>query len=160
MVASAVKRLLWEIAKSRQRKSNEDSPQTNIDGAISGSHCCAPALPHSASPCSLAAPSLRLPAPSVLPIKRPCSLSRPGRAICNPKFGVYIYFFPEPRPIRNRSLTKVPYRRFAPPLTPVSASTLLGESLRQCLPNLWLSDEIEISKNRLPCCFSSILGQN
>ena len=29
-------------------------------------------------------------APSLLPLKRPCFLSRPGRAISNPKFGVYI----------------------------------------------------------------------
>ena len=31
-------------------------------------------------------------APSVLPLKRPCSLSRPGTAISNPKFGVYIIY--------------------------------------------------------------------
>lgn len=30
----------------------------------------------------------------VLPLKRPCSLSRPGRVICNPKLGVYIRCIP------------------------------------------------------------------
>ena len=31
-------------------------------------------------------------APSVFPLKRPCSLSRPGTAISDPKFGVYIIY--------------------------------------------------------------------
>ena len=38
------------------------------------------------------APSLLPLAPSVLALKRPCSLSRPGTAIPNPKFGVYIIY--------------------------------------------------------------------
>ena len=36
------------------------------------------------------APSLFPPAPSVLPLKRLCSLSRTETAATNPKFGVYI----------------------------------------------------------------------
>ena len=42
--------------------------------------------------CSLSAPPCSLIAPSVLPLKRPCSLSRPGRATSDPKFGVYIIY--------------------------------------------------------------------
>lgn len=41
-------------------------------------------------PCSLDAHSLRPLAPSLLSLKRLCSLSRPGTVIVNPKFGVYI----------------------------------------------------------------------
>jgi len=44
-----------------------------------------------ALPCSLSAPLLRPLAPSLLPLKRPCSLSRSKKVIPNPKFGVYIY---------------------------------------------------------------------
>ncbi len=43
-----------------------------------------PVLPR----CSLAARR----APSVLPLKRPCSLHRTETAILNPKFGVYIIY--------------------------------------------------------------------
>ena len=51
--------------------------------------CCA--LPPLCSlRCSLGAPLLRPLAPLLLPLKRPCSLFRPGMAIANPKFGVYI----------------------------------------------------------------------
>ena len=38
------------------------------------------------------APSLLSPTPSLLPLKQPYSPSRPGTAILNPKFGVYIIY--------------------------------------------------------------------
>ena len=49
--------------------------------------------------CSLVAPptpSVLLLAPSVLPLKRPCSLSRTETAITDPKFGVYIIYYVQP----------------------------------------------------------------
>jgi len=51
-----------------------------------------PALPYIAPPCSPMAPSPLPPAPSLLPLKRPCPLSRTETAIPNPKFGVYIMY--------------------------------------------------------------------
>ena len=57
--------------------------------------CYAPVLPRcslNAPLCSLRAPSLRPFAPSMLPLKQPCSLSRPRIAIPSPKFGVYIIY--------------------------------------------------------------------
>ncbi len=66
--------------------------QADVDGAISGSHYCAPALPLYAPLCSPSAPPCSLDAPSMLPLKRPCSLSRTKTAIANPKFGVYIIY--------------------------------------------------------------------
>ena len=56
---------------------------------------CSPVFPLcslAARSCSLRAPLLRPLAPPVLPLKRPCSLSYPGTAIPNPKFGVYIIY--------------------------------------------------------------------
>lgn len=47
--------------------------------------------------CSPGAPLLRPLAPLLLPLKRPCSLSRPGTAILDPKFGVYIIDIKYPR---------------------------------------------------------------
>lgn len=55
----------------------------------------APSCSFDTPPCSLITPSLRPFAPSVLPLKRPCSLFRPGRATPNPKFGVYINIYIE-----------------------------------------------------------------
>ena len=54
--------------------------------------CCVPSarlLRLSAPPCSLDALLLRSLVPSLLPLKRPCSLSRPKIVILNPKFGLY-----------------------------------------------------------------------
>jgi len=42
--------------------------------------------------CSLGAPPCSLDARSMLPLKRPCSLSRPRGAVPDPKFGVYIIY--------------------------------------------------------------------
>ncbi len=47
--------------------------------------CCAPSNAGFAPPCSPHAPSL-------LPLKQPCSLSRTETAIPNPKFGMYIMY--------------------------------------------------------------------
>ena len=60
----------------------------DVDGAISGSHYCAPALPLYTPTCSLSASFCSLDAPS----KRPCFLSRSKTAISIPKFGVYIIY--------------------------------------------------------------------
>ena len=68
--------------------------------SLSAPPCSPCALSYSldAPPCSVTAPSLRPLTPSVLPLKRPCSLSRPGRAIQDPKIGVYItYIYLSPR---------------------------------------------------------------
>ena len=48
------------------------------------------ALAPSLLPCSPVLPRCSPNTPSVLPLKRPCSLSRTETAIPNPKFGVYI----------------------------------------------------------------------
>ncbi len=58
--------------------------QADINRARSGSHCCAPVLTHYVPPPS--GPR----APSLLPLKRLCSLSRRETAITDSKFGVYI----------------------------------------------------------------------
>ena len=50
--------------------------------------CCAPVLPR----CSSGVPSVRPLAPSVLFLKRPCSLSRSKRMISEPKFEMYITY--------------------------------------------------------------------
>ena len=86
MIASAVKSILWEVAKSRQQKSDEGSSSRDRES-------------HFRLPC--AAP---LHCPMVLPLRCSlmltrcspllprCSLSRPGTAILDPKFGVYIIY--------------------------------------------------------------------
>lgn len=45
-----------------------------------------------APPCSLRTPRVLPHAPSVLPLKRPCSLTRLKRVVSNPKFGVYMIY--------------------------------------------------------------------
>ncbi len=61
-------------------------------------------LPRAPSVLPHAPPVISL-APSVLPPKRPCSLSRPGTVIGNSKFGVYIiYIYREPLPVHPLGL--------------------------------------------------------
>ena len=68
----------------------------NFSRAECSQSCAAPlcflGAPSVLPRCSLNAPSLRPLARSVLPLKRPCSLSRSGTVIPNPKFGVYIIY--------------------------------------------------------------------
>jgi len=61
--------------------------------------CCAPYCPI-VLPLAPLAPPVLSPTPSVLPLKRPCSLSQTKTVIPNPKFGVYviyIYILHKPR---------------------------------------------------------------
>ena len=61
----------------------------NILSFLVSSICCISILDYSAS----SVLSLLPPTPFLLPLKRPCSLSHPGTAISDPKFGVYIYIY-------------------------------------------------------------------
>ncbi len=88
MITSAVKRILWEVAKFREQKSNEGS--SSRDG---GSYFrLSPAAPLHCPIVLPLAPSLLSPAPLLLLLKQLCSLSRLKTAIINPKFGVYIIY--------------------------------------------------------------------
>ena len=60
-------------------------------------------------------------APSLLPLKRPCSLSRSKTVIANPKFGVYIIYILSPNWGQHMTGRWFSGRRFAPPLTPISS---------------------------------------
>ena len=53
---------------------------------------CSLLLSRCSPPCSLGAP----PAPAVLPLKRPCSLSWTSMVITNPKFEAYIIYYIRP----------------------------------------------------------------
>ena len=78
MTKSKQQKSIIRQLKSRWRKLTPAAPLNCLVFPL-----CSPVLPR--------APSM-LGAPSVLPLKRPCSLSRSGRVICNPKFGVYITY--------------------------------------------------------------------
>ncbi len=111
-------------------------------------HC--PVLPL----CSLSAPpvlprapsmlprarSMRPLAPSLLPLKRPCSLSLPGMAILDPKFGVNIMYIYMCQKIRWPSAKRLNTPNIFPPPKPAIPNTnpmlLLGIKTH-ILSSLW-----------------------
>ena len=77
--------ILWKVTKSRQQKSNESSTSRDVRSPFQVAPCCAPSLPYSAPH-----------PPSLLPLERPCSLSRSKTEIPNPRLGVYIIYMYTP----------------------------------------------------------------
>ena len=100
---ASCQRILWEVAKSGAAGFRYQGKMraAQADGSTSGSHLLrplhcrqmlplAPTVLPPASPHSFDTPPYSLNAPSLLPLKRPCSLSRTETVILDPKFGVYI----------------------------------------------------------------------